>query len=95
MANDLANLQRSIEQLKATQQQLVSDHAKEIAALKASQEEMKRALAKTPEPTPPKVSAPATQPAPAVRKTERAAPPQRARSRPRIPPRWYYEDDDW
>lgn len=95
MANDLANLQRSIEQLKASQQQLISDHAKEIAALKASQEELKRALAKTSEQTPPKASAPAAQAAPLVRKPERTAPPPRARSRPRIPPRWYYEDDDW
>lgn len=95
MARDLANLQRSIEQLKASQQQLAGEHAREIAALKASQEEMKRALAKTSEQTPPKASAPVAQAAPVIRKPERAAPPPRARSRPRIPPRWYYEDEDW
>ena len=56
MARDLANLQRNIEQLKAAQQQTASDNAKEIAALKASQEEMKRTLAKASEQSPPNAS---------------------------------------
>lgn len=97
IARDLANLERAIEQLKANQQQMASENSKAIEELKASQQEMKRALAKAPdakasEPTPPKVSAPATQPAPAYRKPERPAP--RARARPRYQREWMY-DDDW
>jgi len=42
MARDLANLERSIEELKANQQQLVRDSSKAIEELKANQEEMKR-----------------------------------------------------
>jgi len=41
MARDLANLERSIEQLKANQQQIVRDSSKAIEELKANQEEMK------------------------------------------------------
>ena len=54
IARDLANLERTIEQLKANQQQMANDNSKAIGELKASQEEMKRALAKVSEPTPPK-----------------------------------------
>ena len=94
MARDLANLERSIEQLKANQQQIASDNSKAIEELKASQEEIKRVLAKVTEPSPPKTSQPSsqapTQPAPTVRKPERT--PQ-ARARPRYPREWMY--DDW
>ncbi len=93
IARDLANLERTIEQLKANQQQMVSDNSKAIGELKASQEEMKRALAKVSEQNPPKTSAPPTQPAPTLRKPERS-PPQ-ARARPRYPREWMYDYYDW
>jgi hypothetical protein len=99
MARDLANLQGSIEQLKATQQKTASDTAKEIAEIKASQEEMKRALAKGSEQNPPRTSPPpaqstqTTQPAPALRKPERTVQSPRERARPRFRRDWYY--DDW
>jgi hypothetical protein len=95
IARDLANLERSIEQLKATQQQTASENAKEIAELKASQEEIRRALAKVSEQNQSKVSSPPTQPAPALRKPERTAQPPRARARPRIRREWIYDDDYW
>ena len=97
MARDLANLQRNIEQLKAAQQQTASDNAKEIAELKASQEAIKRSLAKVSDQNLSRASAPPTQaaqPAPALRKPERTVQPPRARARPRMPPDWY-DDDDW
>jgi len=95
IARDLAALERNIEQLKASQQQMASDNSKAIGELKATQEEMKRTLAKASEPTPPKASAPAAQPAPVVRRPERTYQPPQARARPRYYPRgeWYY--DDW
>ncbi|MEH2586324.1 hypothetical protein [Bradyrhizobium sp. AZCC 1721] len=93
IARDLANLERTIEQLKANQQEMASDNAKAIGELKTSQEEMKRDLAKVSEQTPPKTSARPTQPAPTLRKPERS-PPQ-ARSRPRYPREWMYDDYDW
>ncbi|XSC44214.1 hypothetical protein ACF1BQ_042255 [Bradyrhizobium sp. RDT10] len=49
MARDLANLERNIEQLKANQLQMASDNSKAIAEFKASQEEIKRVLAKVSE----------------------------------------------
>ncbi|WP_029587504.1 hypothetical protein [Bradyrhizobium sp. URHD0069] len=91
MARGLANLERNIEQLKANQQQMASDNSKAIEALKASQEEMKRVLARVSEQNPPKTSSPPTRPTPALRKPERT--PQ-VRARPRIPREWIY-DDDW
>jgi len=94
IARDLATLERNIEQLRANQQQMASDNAKEIAELKASQEEIKRVLAKVSEQTPPKVSPAAAQPAPALRRPERTHQPRQARARPRYYPReWIY--DDW
>jgi hypothetical protein len=39
MARDLANVEREIEQLKASQQQLASDNAKAVEQIKASQEQ--------------------------------------------------------
>lgn len=94
MARNLGNLERTIDQLKSSQQQMADDNAKAIGELKATQEEMKRALAKVSEPAPPKVSAPATRPAPSVRRPERAAQSPPARSRPRYRREWIY-DDDW
>jgi hypothetical protein len=97
MARDLANMERSIEQLKANQQQIASASAKEIAELKASQEELKRALAKVsgqdlpkalPPPAPP---APAS-PAPTLRKPERTLQSPQARARPRFRREWMYDD---
>ncbi len=46
MAADLANLEREIEQLKASQQQLASDNAKAIEQLRASQEQAARDVAR-------------------------------------------------
>ena len=97
MARDLANLQRSIEQLNATHQQLAKaadDNSRNIAELRASQEEMKRALAKVSEPNPPRTSPPPAQPSLALRKPERTVQPQRPRPRPWMPRQdWYYYDD--
>ena len=90
MARDLANVERSIEQLKANQQQIASDNAKAIAELKASQEEIKRVLARVSEQNLAKTSPPPTQPTPTLRKPVRSPP---ARARPRIPREWIY--DDW
>ena len=95
MARDLANLERNIEQLKANQQQIASDNSKAIKAiaeLKASQEEMKRVLARVSEQNLPKTSPPPTQPTPTLRKPERTLQSPYARARPRIPREWIYED---
>jgi hypothetical protein len=94
MARNLGNLERTIDQLKSSQQQMADDNAKAIGELKATQDEMKRALAKVSEPAPPKASAPATRPAPVMRRSERAARSPPARSRPRYRREWIY-DDDW
>jgi hypothetical protein len=97
MARDLANLERSIEQLNAAQQQIAKiagDNSRDIAELKASQEELKRVLAKASEQNLSRTSPPPMQPIPTLRKPERTVQPQRARARPWIPRReWYY--DDW
>ena len=83
MARDLTNVERNIEQLRANQQQIASDNSKAIAELKASQDEIKRALTKVSEQTLPKTSPPPTQPASTVRKPERTLqlPPPRPRPR--------------
>ena len=94
MARDLANLQRSIEELKANQQQLVRDNSKTIEELKANQEEMKRALAKVSEQNPPKTSPPPAQPTPTLRKPERTVQSPHARAPPRFRREWIY-DDEW
>jgi uncharacterized membrane protein YccC len=94
MARDLANLERSIEQLRANQQQIANDSSKAIADLKASQEEIKRALAKVSEQNLAKASPPPAQPTPAVRKPERTPPSPYARAQPRAPREWMY-DDGW
>ena len=102
MARDLANLERSIEQLKASQQQIASDNSKAIEELKASQEEIKRVLARVSEQSPPNTSPPPTQPTstvrkpeptPTVRKPERTRQSSQARKRPRYLREWMY--DDW
>jgi hypothetical protein len=89
MARNLANVERNIEQLRANQQQMASDNSRAIEALKASQEEMKRVLARVSEQNPPKTSSPPTRPTPTLRKPERT--PQ-VRARPRIPREWIYDD---
>jgi hypothetical protein len=95
IARDLATLERNIEQLKANQQQMAGENSKAIGELKASQEELKRTIAKvSPQPLP-KVSAPAAPPVSVVRRPERTYQPPQARARPRYYPRddWVY--DDW
>jgi hypothetical protein len=47
LARDLANVEREIEQLKASQQQFASDNAKTIEQIKLSQEQEARDIAKT------------------------------------------------
>jgi hypothetical protein len=94
MARDLANVERNIEQLKANQQQIISDNSKAIEELKASQEEIKRVLARVSEQNLPKTSQPPTQPTPTLRKPERTRQSAYARTRPRIPREWIY-DDEW
>jgi hypothetical protein len=97
MVRDLANLGRDVELLRANQQQMTTDTSKAIEQLRAGQEEVKRALAKVSEQSPPKTPPPPpTQATPTVRKLGRMvqAPPVRARPRvPRIPREWMY--DDW
>jgi uncharacterized coiled-coil protein SlyX len=64
---------------------------RDIEDLKASQEEMKRVLAKVSEQNMPKTSLPPTQPTPTLRKPERTLP--HVRARPRTPSEeWYYSD---
>ena len=94
MARDLANMERSIEQLKANQQQIASDNSKAIQELKASQEEIKRVLARVSEQNPHRTTSPPPPPTVALRKPERVFQPPPVRARPRIPRQWYY-DDDW
>ena len=91
IARDLANLEKNLEQLKATQQQIASDNSKAIGDLKASQDEMKRALAKVSDQSPPRTSQPPAPPALTLRKPEQRAP--QARARQRYPREWMY--DDW
>jgi TolA-binding protein len=95
MARELADMQRSIEQLKANQQQISSDNSKAVGELKASQEEIKRVLARVSEQNVPKTSPPPAPPAPAVRKPERTLPSPQARARPRPPPGQWMYDDGW
>jgi hypothetical protein len=94
MARDLASLERSIEELKANQQQLARDSSKAIEELKANQEEMKRALARASEQNPAKTSPPPAPSTPTLRKPERTLQSPHARSRPRYQREWIY-DEDW
>lgn len=91
MARDLAKLESSVEQLKATQQQIANDTSKDIAELKASQEEIKRELARVSEQNLSKTLPPPTPPTPTLRKPERTVQPPRVRARPSR--EWMY--DDW
>ena len=93
MAQDLATLEKNIEQLTANQQQMARDSSKAIGELKASQDEIKRALTKVSEQTLPKTSPPPTQPASTVRKPERTLQLPPPRPRPRMPREWIY--DEW
>jgi uncharacterized coiled-coil protein SlyX len=92
MARDLANLERNIEQLRTNQQQMASDNAKAIGDLKASQDEMKRALARVPDSAPPRASSLPAPPTAALRRPERPRPQVRARPRYPYPQEWLYED---
>jgi hypothetical protein len=94
ITRNIANLERSIEQLKASQRQTASDNSKAIEELKASQEEIKRGLARVSEQNPPKTASAPVQPAPALRKPERTVQSPYVRPRPRIRREWIY-DDDW
>jgi hypothetical protein len=86
LARDLAHVEQGIEQLKASQEQMASDHAKAAEQLKASQEQMTRFLARASEQNPqPKVSAPLPRPiATPTRKPVPTLSPQ-ARAHPRAP----------
>jgi len=69
MARDLANVEREIEQLKASQQQMVRDNAEAVEQLRASQEQTTRAIAKASEQNlRPQMSAPRPPATPATRK---------------------------
>jgi hypothetical protein len=92
ITRNIANLERSIEQLKASQQQTASDNSKAIEELKASQEEIKRVLARVSEQNLPKTSSPPAQPTPTVRKPERTVQSPYVRPRPRIRREWMYDD---
>jgi TolA-binding protein len=92
MARQLADMERDIEQLKASQQQITSDNSRAIEELKSSQEEIRRALARVSEQNPPKTSPPPTQPTPTLRKPERTLQSPHARARPRSPREWMYDD---
>jgi septal ring factor EnvC (AmiA/AmiB activator) len=95
MARDLANLEQNIEQLRANQQQISSDNSKAIEELKASQEEIKRVLARVSEQNLPSRTSPRpTQLTPTLRKPERVLQSPHARARPRVPREWIY-DDEW
>jgi hypothetical protein len=97
MARDLANVEREVEQLKANQQKTASDNSTAIEQLRASQEEMGRLLARISEQNLPKTSPPSTlpQPTPTSRKPERTLRSPHARARPRIPPPWIYQEEEW
>jgi hypothetical protein len=92
MAQDLANLEQNIEQLKANQQQMARDSSKAIEELKASQEEIKRTLTKVSAQNLPKTSPPPAQPASTVRKPQRSLQLPHARVRSQIPGEWIYEE---
>jgi len=68
LMRDLKSVEQEVEQLKATQQQMVSDNANTIGQLKESQEQMALVIAKTskPNPRPKTVTPPLTPTAPAT-----------------------------
>ena len=87
MARDLATMQQGIEQLKASQEQLVNENAKTVEQLRASEAQVTRLVAKIseleqrarpPAPPPPRpIAEPARRPAPA-QATSQASPQARA-----------------
>jgi hypothetical protein len=81
-------------QLLQTMARDLANVARNIEQLKASQEEIKRVLARVSEQNLPKTSPPPTQPRPTLRKPERTLQSPYARARPRIPREWIY-DDEW
>jgi septal ring factor EnvC (AmiA/AmiB activator) len=84
MARDLATVEQGLEQLKASQeqitQQIARDNAKVAEQLKASQEQMARVIARASEQNPrPKTSPPPPRPiaaAPARKRVPKPPPPQ-------------------
>lgn len=84
MARDITAVEQGIEQLKANQERMAADNAREIEQLKASQEQMTRLAAKPPEPDPrAKTPVPAPRPvagAAAAPKPQPKQPPQQARA---------------
>jgi len=69
MARDLANVEREIEQLKASQEQAARDNARNVELFKASQEQVAQLIARASEQNPrPKTSAPQPQVAVGARK---------------------------
>lgn len=87
MASDLATMQQGIQELKASQEQLVSENAKTAEQLRASQEQVTRLVAKISEleqrarPAAPPPPRPVAEPAPARRPVPAQASPQ-ARAQP-------------
>jgi septal ring factor EnvC (AmiA/AmiB activator) len=94
MARDLANVEQGIEQLKASQEQIVRDNAKTVEQLKASQEQMTRLIAKASEQNlRPKTSAPPPRPiATPTRKLVPRLPSQQTRERAQAPVQLKPED---
>ena len=94
MARDLANVEQGIEQLKASQEQMVRDNAKTVEQLKASQEQMTRLIAKASEQNlRPKTSAPPPRPiATPTRKLVPTLPSQQTRERAQAPVQLKPED---
>ena len=95
-ANDGARPRGSGAKHRAAQGEPAANRQRQFEShrgLKASQEEIKRSLAKVTEQGPPKTSPPpaTTQPAPILRRPERPHP--QVRARPRYPREWMY--DDW
>jgi hypothetical protein len=86
MARDLATVQQGIEQLKASQEQLVSDNAKAVEQFKASQEQMTRLVARVSEQEQrARLPAPAAPPRPIAEPARKPAPAQassQARAQP-------------
>jgi hypothetical protein len=92
-ANPSAQPIPSTVQLASVEAVPPQDNAKAIGELKASQDEMKRALAKVPDQAPPRASSLPVPPATALRKPERPRSQVRARPRYPYPREWLY--DDW
>src|ERR1700722_10501363 len=86
MARDLANAEREIEQLKASQQQAASDIARNVELLKASQEQVAQLIARASEQNlRPKTSAPQPQIAIGTRKPVATPVSSHASAHPQAP----------